>query len=412
MTHYLGDYELIDISGVPTWQPPNVDDCISAVDLRPTPVQGKSGRDPKRASGVFSYATPQDTRGNNLIHLGDSESDVLDKRASQAWKSKTGIDATGDTVSRTLFNSLGQQSDPLGDDTAPTLMPTKRGQFDLWMGGKRNRFAASPRHQNMALVRVRHDFAKVWNSETNKDVARKHLQGQIEKYRRQQPDDWSVLVPGHLVDDVRGPIPHDTDVADDFDRSDEDLDTSSDWDNATNGGEFKVYSNGVTRSGSGLAKIVFQQAFANDDHSAEIYWTDNNDAFWASARTPNDGTTHTYYYAWMFGTYARVHKMVTGSTTYLGQTGGYGSAGTIRCDCNGSTIIHNLNGSDVTSVSDSAITGNLYTGLGTSTQNGGAAMGDDFAASDGVTGGGGILYTQLERDHTRGVRRGMWQGGS
>lgn len=100
-----------------------------------------------------------------------------------------------------------------------------------------------------------------------------------------------------------------------------------------------------------------------------------------------------------------LYKQVGGSFTLL--AGGLGSGPSngdvLKLTCAGSTLTAAVNGTTLTTQSDSAGQTNTKWGLRFGTND----IGDDFSAAAGT--GGGILFTQLERG-VRGYERGVYSG--
>lgn len=102
-------------------------------------------------------------------------------------------------------------------------------------------------------------------------------------------------------------------------------------------------------------------------------------------------------------------KRVAGSYTQIGSNVGTPANGDVlEVTCSGNSITAKVNSSTTHNTTDSALAANTQHGIMSFTDN--MTRFEDFSITDLGGGGGGILYTQLERG-TRGLLRGVYTGG-
>ena len=382
MKHYLGPWEFrTDEIPAGCWYPPR--GTVALLDLRPIADQGVTALG-QRPIGFFST---EQQLGSDYDLVVDGKMDAAaNQRMRDVWQGVTGYTPTGGNLKNLLWDHLTNGSNRGGVDRSKPLIPKRDGFAELRLGGNRlvrrkPNIRAGGAWESELREQMKADMVQL--HQQSEDLARKNLTTAKAKYALRD-DELGLILPSDMQD-LR-PLPPTTSGSDDFNRGDEPLQTSADWDNPV--GAWNVLSNGVTRTNSGHGTIVFQTAMSSADHWAEISWLDNNDHFFAVARKENN-TTVTAYFALILGTQHRVHKYVNGVESYLGHTTDTDAAAVIRVDCEGSTIKHIYGGVEKTSVTDTSITGGLYAGLGSGIQNGASPMGDDFAFDDGLGGGGG-----------------------
>ena len=162
--------------------------------------------------------------------------------------------------------------------------------------------------------------------------------------------------------------------------------------------DFRLQTNAaelVTNGGARLASARAESDLASADHEAQIDvihldQTGANEGMGAAVRFAAAANTH-YSVFILVNTggsapdHVFLRKTVTGTETDLSQVtivGGYTAPDTVKVQINGSTLKSFLNAVEQASVTDTAITGNLRTGI---VSYGGAAnkpRGDNWSAAD------------------------------
>jgi hypothetical protein len=263
---------------------------------------------------------------------------------------------------------------------------------------------------------VRRDFAKTMRDSLDGKMKDKlhHLRVLDAYCDKYGVDDFNEFVPEELQKDVPGRVKHETTITDNFNASDAELTVAGSqltWVvPASFAGDWAIVSNGVSATSGG--DLFARNAIADSDLSSadhyshvEISSVPIGKYFGSTCRADGDVTMYTTMIDGLGNLF--LSKYVGGGApTHMGTISQSIASGNIlRVQSDGSTISAWVNGSMVTSVTDTAITGNLRCGLHQYSPNGTATM-DDFEAAD-IGGGSGLLYTQLERG-VRGVERGNY----
>lgn len=223
--------------------------------------------------------------------------------------------------------------------------------------------------------------ALTW-SQARELVATKH-----ETLHRRVLDAWhekyaissDLFIPPDLP--IESAQSHDSSVSDDFNRGNESLDVGN-WTEIQ--GNQAVDTNQVLLFTAGRNTARYDTALSSDDHQADVDYVSrigNNRVLGAACRVASGGAI-TYYShrgSDSASTWA-LHKWVTDTPTQL-DSGAWTPSlpDTFRVSANGSTIRGFINAVEVSSNTDSIISGNLYTGISGFND---AMRGDNFAAED------------------------------
>ena len=243
---------------------------------------------------------------------------------------------------------------------------------------------------------------------------RKVLDFTLEKYRIDKAE-WQDLCPQDMLQELDPPEPHETSISDNFNGSDSDTmgvqltwtELSGDWDIASNRAAM------VTIASDQKQRARADHDLSSDDHEAQVtnYYPENGRYAGPACRMPSD-TTATFYAVLTQTGDANIYliKIVAGTQSNINSTSQTASDGnTSKVQADGSTIKSFYAGAEKASATDSAISGNVRCGLDQYTTVLSTPSFDDFSATDLGGGGGGILYTQLER-LTHGYLRGVYSG--
>jgi hypothetical protein len=410
--YYLGPWQLG--SNPTAWTPPP--GTVGLVDLA-TPSQCAEPSDPtKRGLGFF--ATPN-TLDSSYTILGNGDLRSINARLADrsAWKTLLGYIPQGTTIMDCLWDHLTNGADATGAATCFPLVPNADGWMDLHLGGhgrlqgERLEWgkpgSRGTDHTPKIRLMLRAQFRLLWQA--NQTFARKWLDMQCIKFAIA---DWKELVPLDLQASVPGRLPHSTTITDDFTRADgTTIGNLLSWTEVQ--GDFQTVSNQV-KLNLYDGTYCFARAesdLSSADHYAQYAFTSGGGdvqmgpvvRFAGAALTaylmlarPSDSIFYTY-------------KIVAGSFTQLQTTTLAISDATYKTQANGSTISIFKNGANQTDVTDTSITGNTRTGIMLRAPSATGNTVDDFQAADLGGGGGGIIYTQLERD-IRGYARGIFSG--
>jgi hypothetical protein len=431
--YYIGPWVATVLAGRKVWAPPV--GTAGAIDLAPLSDQAISpASTTQRRVGFFAVAG---LLGSDyaLLGSGDCRSIPVTAAMRSAWKSIAGYNASGDVLADLLYDNLTDGSDPDGASGPLPLVPDNASWLTVMLPGhspiRSARFEwgkpDSRGRGHFAKLRqlIRAQFQARWA--INQSVARKCLDYECDKYGLQGAADWKDLVPPALLKDVPGRLKHATTYDDTFPADVSDITSGGEqltWGAYDAGGgtapTFNVVSGKIGKSSSTSQGSDFARAehdLSSADHYAQLAMS------FPSGSTGFGGgsyhgpaircsTTNFYAFQWSVtdgSTY--LLKILSGSQTTL-TTGSFGAAAdgdTVKINASGSTLSGYRNASLNCSTTDTSITGNLRGGY---SQYGGSLSqcADNFEASDGLGGGGGgILYTQLERG-TRGLVRGTYGG--
>lgn len=428
--YYLGPWTRQTRGSMTFYAPPV--GVVGCLDLAPLPVQGVMSE--FRPVGLFVTTAAVLPSEYTLIAEGDCREVKSTTRMRDAFLSLTGYAPNGDTLADQIYDCLTDGSDPKGDSAPKPLMPGVNGWLDLHLGGHSRILSAKFEwgkpcsrgrgHWQKIKQLLRNEFEELFTAAKGgklKDAEhhRRVLDFHCEKYGL-KGNDWKELVPTKLQKDVPGRLKHETTITDDFNRADADaLGTGSGgWSWSELAGDCDIVSNVAsvqTISGSTGSNNRAETDLSSADHYAQvaatIIGTGGNDG---GAYARLSASAITGYLAVLFRTgspYLQIYKVVSGAFTSLSSSTGvtYADGRITKTEANGSTIKGHYHGSEIISITDTAITGNLRTGSHGYIVGGsaGAVTFDDFEAADLGGGGGGLLYTQLERG-VRGLQRGTF----
>ena len=396
------------------WYLPN---NSGSIDLRGLIDCGKAGTAGDNPYAFVASEVP--LIGGVLLGSGDLREFKPDGRVKNAWRSMLGRIPVGETLVEWIDDQLhGVNSDPTSMGATPTGTPTTQRNHDIYLQTlvSRKRFSWGDANNNIRVNRLRdvlrRQFEMRWESATNdneRNHALKCLDFECQKYNRRGQDEWKELVHPRLLAHVKGPVPHETTITDDFNRADANpISTGSFAWTDVGGGDWEIVSNVARQSTSGvtLRASRAESDLSSADHYAQCDLVNSNQgtargggpcARFASA-------AETYYIAALQGDGdMRLAKMVTGTRTDLGtsDTQAFTVPETVRVEINGTTLKRYFDGSEVESITDSAISSNTRTGIAAGSAGGSTAKTevDDFEAED--LGGGGGSNIPAIRNHLR-----------
>jgi hypothetical protein len=264
----------------------------------------------------------------------------------------------------------------------------------LHLGGhsrvRRQRFSSAHPHAGKVLDVVRRDLARIRVETTGRgsDQHRRVMDRLLQKYRGWTFDD---LRPGSWP---RGetPLPHRTTITESFDTSDGDtLGPDLSWTEVS--GDFDIVTNAAEIVGGGQHRARADSDLSSDDHYAQVEFPDGPSGGSRSGGgviCRKDSTaTLTYYNVTTDENGANddwfTYKWVAGSQTALGlkSTTDIQAGDVFKLECDGSTITRYLNGGAQNSTTDTAVSGNVRTGLHGFRNSGNQGMRlDAFEAAD------------------------------
>ncbi len=409
---YVGPWQRDEKAEIPAWVPPA--GTVGCLDLRSLPQMVSGG-----GQGVFLIDGP--VADYELLGTGDPK----DIKSSQAIrdrmpKREKNRAPQGDDLLSHLFDAICDGSDPTGDTFAKPLMPDDSLRVGMSIGPFSLQWKTAPwaYHWDKIQDVERADFQRCFDDSVSgrsndKEHHRRVLDALCDKYGA---DDWKTFVPTKLRKSIPGRLKHETVFADDFNRADGALGTASGgftWTLVQ--GTITVASNQAKGTGgSGIRSTARTQSdLSSADHYTQAVWPSGSVgsqgilARFVSTAT-NDATESYYLLHQAAATTHQLYKKIGASFTLLNNNSFSMSAGALmRLMANGSAITTFGNGVQQVTATDTAITGNLRTGIYGGTNN---VIWDSYEYGDLTP--SGSLYTQLERG-VRGVSRGVythWQG--
>jgi hypothetical protein len=253
---------------------------------------------------------------------------------------------------------------------------------------ERFRFGIHP-HTGRVRDLLRRDFEAQWESTNGHEHCRRCLDFTCEKYR---VDDWREFVPQRLHSHVPGRLPHQTTITDTFNRTNSStLGTSSqgtwswlDTFGAQFGGDWWNVASNECKANTGM-DVRAETDLSGDDHYAQVLKVAAANGSFSRHGTAVrfSSSARTYYAGQARSDNFRIHKVVAGTETAIAGPSGVGSGNgtTIKTEANGSDVAFYSAGVSVLSVTDTAITGNLRTGLYNASTDAGDTY-DSFEAAD------------------------------
>lgn len=391
---------------------------VGLIDLRGLPDQSLFGMLGDKPYGFFAVfgTLPSEY---SLLGSGDLREITSTAAMKSAWNSLHGYSPEGDTLNDLLFDHITSGSDPTYQGPTPPLMPTASGILEVSLGGhsliksERFRYGTHP-HTNKVQAVLHRNYrnmrAEVEAGRMIDGHERRVLDFWLDKYRLDKidPASWKRLVSPELRAGHSGPLPHRTTITESFNKADSDiLGPDLTWTELI--GDLDVVSNEAQTTDANSFVVRADSNLSGDDHYAQASMTNSCSGSGTSScqavARKDSSATETFYVAianWEQNT-LQLFKAISGTFTQLGsnvsQTLTDGVYETIRTECDGSTIKHVFNSVDKITETDTAITGNLRTGLrGKNNKAGCHAAFDDFEAADLAAGQTVITGLAIETD--------------
>ena len=421
--YYLGPW-VWQSSPLAYWMPPL--GTVGCVDLASLPQLAGAPGSP-RSLGFFATTSVLPSE-YTLLGNGDCRSLLTTAAMVSAWKAATGFAPSGQYLVDLLYDQLTSGSDPTGQNACLPLVPTADGWLEVHLGGhspvKSERFewgkpgSRGTNHTPKLKALLQADFRRYWTA--NQDQAQRVMDFWCDKYRLQGPTDWHEVVPKDLLPHVPGRLPHSTTLSENFNTADSTtLGPTYTWTEYTNGtvaDTWSIVSNAAqctngTASNGNSARAEADLSSSDNNAAATITSIGSSGNQQAGTCCRFDSASATAYLVRELGINSTfsLDKMSDGSITNLGSVSQAPATGvTVQVEANGSTITSYYNGTLKSTQTDTTISSGLRGGIFGYSAGGNAAL-DNWTASDVGGGGGGILYTQLERD-VKGMARGIWGG--
>lgn len=394
---YLTAYAWEDTPSGPMWLPPSPH-VVGVIDARSLPESGPSTAVPHT---LFSLSQP-DVNLDGYVGEFTRDTLMVDMDASKvhAIEQRLGL-PLGTIASRkpaeVIAEVLTVHADPTGQDRWKPLLSEviHLGGFSPIWRGKMGR--SGPWWENVVAVR-QHDYRRI----REECLARgsQHHRRVLDYWAKQYRVDPSLFIPRGLP--VETPLPHKTTFADNFNRTNSaTLGDSSDgnftWDE-WQGADWAISSNAARLAGAtGFDCARTDTDLSSDDHHTQAKLSEWTGAAAGSALNANvsvrqhSGATRSEYSAGTndddANTRWRMVKHVSSTDTQLDEFVAAPAANDVlKLQVSGSSLEAFINSTSRMTATDTAITGNLRTGLlgfiSVSATN--AASWDDFEAADVV----------------------------
>jgi hypothetical protein len=382
---------------MPHWRAPA--GTVGLVDLRSLPDQSITTLGDK-PYGFFAVDGDALDSDYDLLGTGDCRDLNTNGSMQSAWTSLLGVTPSGDKLVDYLFDQLTDISDPTGDSPTRTLMPTVAGNLDLHLGGhskvKTKRFninssrsedkAYQDRFFAMKHAEYRKHRQDVIDGRMKPDQHLRVLDFWREQYGIKANDsaNWKRLVPKELRTNHRGLVKHATTYTDDFNRSNETLSASANWSASLDATESEIVSNQLeATSNSSQTVHRYENDLSSADHYAQIDRLDSGTNLCTVAPSVRFDSSAETYYLMLWRSTSKMYKVVSGSYTVLDDTQltDENTPRTYKVEIDGSALAGYADAVLDGSITDTAIAGNLRTGIW-QFDHASTSIGDNFECAD------------------------------
>lgn len=410
--YYIGQWEWVAGPDESYWQAPHADKLTGVIDLRNIPDQSEKGGPPK-GYAIFAYS--EIIPDPKVSHLGGNLDETPNTKAIGAIKSKINVNPKSITIRDIIYELLTTESDPTGVSRWKPLRPDKNNKMKINLGtaGVIKEITLIPNvspEWPIVVAAMQEDYRKLIRTERWDKVAR------VLDYWQDQFDvPYETFIPDGEI--RLAALPHETTITESFDKADGDIlgpdltwtEFTGDIDILTN----KARSVSVSPTNN---EARAETALSSDDHyvQADVSGSNASSGTYVGVILRKDlSTTRTFYCARITvytAANVKIFKRIAGTATNLSSTTAAQSEGvsyTLKGQVDGSTLRAYINsvedgGSPVT---DTSITGNLYTGIYTfavaSNQYG---LFNNYEAGD--------IAASTDSYSSRGLGRGIGRGVS
>ncbi len=365
---YVGHWQWVtEGAWVFCWRMPRVDIGLGLLDLRSIPQMSKAGGEPE-GYGLFVLGFRDDSTGYYLgnglgskpvPHIRDVLRSILG--LSQSLSSNTSLDI--------LWELLTLRADPTGQLRWKPLMPEIDGKLKLYLGGFSlvREESYNPTQHPLVLELLREDYRRLRQEfqSVGSDHYRKVLSAWQDKYGKFGLT-WEDFIPADLPKEK--PLLHSTTITESFNKADDGLGPDLTW--TAVAGTWGVTSNQADyRSTQAVGYARAESDLATDDHYAQAVVTHSGGvsaSAWPGVCTRLSTVANTYYRAliYEYDDKLYIEKLVAGTGTTLGSVAITMSwPCTLKCQADGSTIKGFQNAVEKLSVTDTAITAIVRTGI-------------------------------------------------
>lgn len=411
MTHvYLAKWvwDTDDTGGF--WTSPG-GDHIGCIDLRTLKQMGSPGT--INGYGIFCYKTTKTIR--DAIYLGLDVNAELDFKQRENLKSILNLpEIPSGKLTDIIWDILGKYSDPTGKTGPKTIMPDSKLDMDLYLGGfskiKSEKFDINTHPlKDKVLGVIKNDY-KITHGDGRPKVTRQKVMGALLK--KFKVSDHTIFLPEGFPDE--GWKEPNTTFADSFNRADNTDLNDSDTGKLKNGSagtwqwnevdaDHEIESNTIQNVGTDVAYSRCDDDLSSADQTCDgltkiVNIEQNSAKQWGPCARFSASANTSYMFMRQFRNsttasstvFIILRKTVTGSRTNIGtsQELDVNVDEVIQTEINGSTLRGLLDEFVRDTITDTAITGNLRTGIySVSSASAGHIAMDDWASADIVAAG-------------------------
>ena len=371
-----------------------------------------SGLDLSYGTAHLGIFATQDLQATGVL-LGEHPDSIINRRDFETAFA-LGERLIAGTLGPAIWEILTFQADPLRVERPRCIMPTSRGEMNLWIGGQKfhtKRFSLTIPEWNPVQKNIQLDYRRIRQAvlagKLPTDQHRRVLSKWMRKYGT---DDHTVFIPSDLPDEA--PLEPRTTVSDDFNRANENLEDSADWvllNGTTGTASLVVFSNLCREDTTTPAQSYgqHQTALSSDDHFAEVDLitltapSSGRTIGGACVRIADDGAGKVdcyLYSATMDNGSAKKGRMQrkdsSANTTLVDEAETITPTVAISCEADGSDITGKIGGTITAGpTTDTTYTGQLNVGLVSRVANAsvGAVELDNFSGGDLAASAGRIM---------------------
>ena len=372
------------------WEIPG---AIGLVDLRNLTQMASPGGN---LGGYAFAAFVNQLADPDAIYLGDDLARLTsDQRSALQHELAIGEQIVAPNLVGALWEVLTVHADPTGRVRHKPLMSGRGRVMELHLGGhsaikRRNLVPNESPEWPSVLGVIREDYRHIRQQVMRGEAApchhRRVLTALIEKYGIA---DHTVFIPQGLANE--SPLPHSTTITESFNTADSDtLGPDLSWTEMV--GDIDIVSNRAEKGGVDDNRARADSDLATDDHYAQIsvtatYSVGSVDTDIGPICRKDSTATQTFYEALarFEASTLLMRKMVADTSTVLSNNASTFNDSTfylVKIKADGSTISSSSEGTEINSVTDTAITGNLRCGFRSYRINAGLAQWDLFEAAD------------------------------
>ena len=402
---YLAPWEwnTTENPAAPFWDAPQASYCLERIDLRPLAAQAEQGGVPQGV-GLFVYDRQVSVAG--AIYFGNDAKVTLTQQDRDSWKGllNIGEPLEGATLEDVLWSTLTVHADATGRDRVKPLLTRSNGEMRLGLPAfgrtRRKKVRPGDPEWDAVLAVLHNDYRRVRQEMLDKydsvDPRSEHYNRVLGTWRvKYGISDHRVFIPPDLPDE--GWLPPSTTITESWDYADND-DPDGDLDWVEDSGDFDIVSNGLRLVDTSEAWRACRAnvSLSGEDHYAQALLKQRAGSYAVNVLARKDpSVTMTFYFGGgnSSGNY-RIGKLVSGAQTVLATPSGSPTwPWTGKLEVNGSDLELFDGGVSLGTATDTAITGNLQTGVG-GTTNFSACEWDDYEAAD-LSPGGGAAHNRV-----------------